>query len=100
VTGQLLAVAGEDSWWRRISLSLSPNFFNGRFLLAFFCVCGGTSLVSLLSPQKINNIFMLKVSFVLLSLMAPLSRLVDGIVGQTNILSDPPVSIVELLIVC
>jgi hypothetical protein len=34
VTWQLLAVAGEDGWWQQISLSLSADFFNGRFLLA------------------------------------------------------------------
>jgi hypothetical protein len=48
------------------------------------------SLVSLLSPQKINNIFKSEVSFVLPSLVTPLSWQDDGIVGQTNILSDPP----------
>jgi hypothetical protein len=48
------------------------------------------SLVSLLSPQKNNNIFQLEVSFVLLSFVAPLSWQVDGIVGQTYILSNPP----------
>ncbi len=48
-----------------------------------------TSLVSFLSLQKINNIFKLEVPFVLPSLVAPLSWQVDGIVGQTNILSDP-----------
>jgi hypothetical protein len=37
VTWQLLAAAGEDGWWRRISLSLSADLFNGRFLLAYFC---------------------------------------------------------------
>jgi hypothetical protein len=41
VTWQLLAAAGEDGWWRRISSSLSDDFFNGRFLLAYFCVCEG-----------------------------------------------------------
>ncbi len=49
-----------------------------------------TSLVSLLSLQKINNIFKSEVSFVLPSLVAPLSWPDDGIVGQTNIPSDPP----------
>ncbi len=49
-----------------------------------------TSLVSLLSAQKINNIFQLEVAFVLPSLVAPWSRQDDGIVGQTNIPSDPP----------
>jgi hypothetical protein len=49
-----------------------------------------TSLVNLSSPQKNNNIFKLEVSFMLPSLGAPLSRRVDGIVGQTNILSNPP----------
>ncbi len=39
---------------------------------------------------KISNIFKLEVSFVLASLVAPLSWQVDGIAGQTNILSDPP----------
>ncbi len=39
---------------------------------------------------KINNIFKLEVSFVLLFLVSPLSWQVDGIVSQTNILSDPP----------
>jgi hypothetical protein len=34
VTWQLLAAAGEDSWWRWISSSLSADFFNSRFLLA------------------------------------------------------------------
>jgi hypothetical protein len=34
--------------------------------------------------------FKLEVSFVLLSLVAPLSRQDDGIKGQTNILSGPP----------
>ncbi len=48
------------------------------------------SLVSLLSPQKIKNIFKSEVSFVLPSLVTPLSWQDDGIVGQTNILSDPP----------
>jgi hypothetical protein len=35
VTGQLLAGAGEEGWWRRISLSLSESagFFNSRFWL-------------------------------------------------------------------
>ncbi len=52
---------------------------------------GATSLVSLLSPQKINNIFKLEVSFVLPSLVALLSWQDDCIVGQTNIpSSDPP----------
>jgi hypothetical protein len=37
-----------------------------------------------------NNIFKSEVSFVLPSLVAQLSQQVDGIVGQTNILSDPP----------
>jgi hypothetical protein len=48
------------------------------------------SLVSLLSPQKFNNIFTLEVSFVLPSLVAPLSWQDDGIVGQTSIQCDPP----------
>jgi hypothetical protein len=35
MTGQLLAAAGEEGWWRRISLSLSESadFFNSRFWL-------------------------------------------------------------------
>jgi hypothetical protein len=37
VTWQLLAVAGEDGWWRRISLSLSADFL----LMVYFCVCEG-----------------------------------------------------------
>jgi hypothetical protein len=49
-----------------------------------------TGLVTLLSMQKINNIYKLEVSFVLPSLVAPLPWQVDGVVGQTNILSDPP----------
>jgi hypothetical protein len=49
-----------------------------------------TGLVSLLSPQKNNNIFKSEVSFVLPSLVAPLSWQDDGVVGQTNIQSDPP----------
>ena len=48
-----------------------------------------TSLVSLLSSQKLTIIFKLEDSFVLPSLVAPLSRQVDGIVGQTNIPSNP-----------
>jgi hypothetical protein len=36
VTWQLLAVAGKDGWWRRISASSSADFFNGRFVLAYF----------------------------------------------------------------
>jgi hypothetical protein len=49
------------------------------------------SLVSLLSLQKINNIFKSEVSFVLIpSLVAPLSRQDYGIKGQSNIQSDPP----------
>jgi hypothetical protein len=36
VTGKLLAPAGEDGWWRRISSSLSADFSDGRFLLAYF----------------------------------------------------------------
>ena len=39
---------------------------------------------------KINNIFKLEVSFVLLSLVVPLSWQVDSILGQTNILFNPP----------
>jgi hypothetical protein len=42
-----------------------------------------------LSLQKINNIFKSEVSFVLPPLVAPLSWQDDGIVGQTNILSNP-----------
>jgi hypothetical protein len=41
VTWQLLDAAGEDGWWWQISLSLSADFFNGRFLLAYFFVCEG-----------------------------------------------------------
>jgi hypothetical protein len=50
------------------------------------------SLVSLLSLQKINNIFKSEgfYSFVLESIVGPLSRQDDGILGQTNILSAPP----------
>ncbi len=44
-------------------------------------------LDSLLSPQKMNNIFKSEVSFVL---VAPSSWQDDGIVGQTNILSNLP----------
>jgi hypothetical protein len=40
VTWQLLAAAGEDSWWQRISLSSSADFFNGRFVFTYFFVCG------------------------------------------------------------
>ena len=50
----------------------------------------GTSLVSLLSLQKINNILSRHSFFVLSSLVDLLSRQDDGIEGQTNILSDPP----------
>ncbi len=48
------------------------------------------SLVSLLSLQKNNNIFNLEISFVLLFLMVPISWQDDGIVGKTNIQSNPP----------
>jgi hypothetical protein len=48
-----------------------------------------TSLVSLLSPWKINNILKSKVSFVVLSLVAPLSWQDNGIKGQSNIQSNP-----------
>jgi hypothetical protein len=44
---------------------------------------------SLLSSQKINKIFKSEVSFVLPSLVAPLTWQDDVIVGQTNILSNP-----------
>jgi hypothetical protein len=50
----------------------------------------GTSLVSLSSLRKINNIFKLEVSYELPSLVAPLYRRVDGIVTETNNTSDPP----------
>jgi hypothetical protein len=36
VTWQLLAAAGEDGWWRRISSSSFADFFNGRFVFAYF----------------------------------------------------------------
>ncbi len=49
-----------------------------------------TSLVSLLSQQKINIIFKSEVFFVLPFLVAPLSWQDNGIVVQTNILFDPP----------
>jgi hypothetical protein len=45
VTGQLLAAAGEDSWWQRISSSLSADFFNGNFLLAYFWILCGVQLL-------------------------------------------------------
>jgi hypothetical protein len=48
------------------------------------------SFGSLLSPPKIHNIFKLEVSFEHLTLKAPLSQKVDGIVGQTNTIFDPP----------
>jgi hypothetical protein len=52
----------------------------------FYCgLQSGISLVSLLSPQKINSIFELELFFVLPSLEASLSQQVDGTVGQTNI---------------
>jgi hypothetical protein len=41
VTGQLLAAAGEDGWWRRISLSLSADFLMADFCWLICCVCGG-----------------------------------------------------------
>ncbi len=63
------------------------EFFYTRSISA---VAHCTSLVSILSPQKKYNIFKLEFSFVLPSLVAPLSWQVDGIVGQTNILSNPP----------
>jgi hypothetical protein len=52
--------------------------------------CNGGTSTSSPVVQKINIICKLEVSFVLPSLVAPLSWQVDGIVGQTNILSDPP----------
>jgi hypothetical protein len=36
VTWQLLASAGADGWWRRISPSSSAGFFNGGFVFAYF----------------------------------------------------------------
>jgi hypothetical protein len=36
VTWKPLAAMGEDGWWRRISLSSSDDFFNGRFVFALF----------------------------------------------------------------
>ncbi len=36
MTWQLLAAAGEDGWWRRISSFSSADFFNGRFVFAYF----------------------------------------------------------------
>ncbi len=50
----------------------------------------GMGFGSLLNLQKSNIMFKLEVSFEHPSLVAPLSQQVDGIVGQTNILSDPP----------
>jgi hypothetical protein len=40
VTWQLLTAAGEDSWWWRISSSSSADYFNGRFVFAFFLFVG------------------------------------------------------------
>jgi hypothetical protein len=80
-----------------------PFWGRERYVLMFFCkkncACGQglsplyllhTSLVSLLSPQKLKYLFKSEVFFVLPSLVAPLSWCDDGIVGQTNILFDPP----------
>ncbi len=68
-----------------------PIFFHQDFCaLLEWELSWGTSLVSLLSSQKVTQYFKLEVSFVLPSLVAPLSLQDDGIKGQTNILSDPP----------
>jgi hypothetical protein len=36
VNRQLLAAVGVDGWLRRISSSSSADFFNGRFVFAYF----------------------------------------------------------------
>jgi hypothetical protein len=59
----------------------------GTFISVLSHAGGDMRLDSLLSPQKMNNIFKSEVSFVL---VAPSSWQDDGIVGQTNILSNLP----------
>jgi hypothetical protein len=81
---------------KRVKIQKKPFFFGHPFFSSvYLSICyltnKITALVSLLSPQKFNNnIFKLEVSFVLPSLVTPLSWWVDGIVGQTNIQSGPP----------
>jgi hypothetical protein len=36
VTWQLLAAAGEDGWWQRISLLSSADFFMAKFVFAYY----------------------------------------------------------------
>jgi hypothetical protein len=43
--------------------------------------------------RKINNIFKLEVSFELPPLVAPLSWQFDGILGQTNTISNRPIHV-------
>jgi hypothetical protein len=45
MTLQLLAAVGEDGWWWWISLSLSADFLNSRFLLAYFWFLCGVQLL-------------------------------------------------------
>ncbi len=72
---------------------MKEHIANKQLYIAFqlhFSVTIARSLVSLLITWKFNNIIKSEVSFVLLSLVALLSQQDDGIVGKTNILSDPP----------
>jgi hypothetical protein len=62
----------QTPWWNNIAHN---NFY--KFSQPF-------------ESTKINNFFKQEVSFVLLSLVAPLSWQDYGIVDQTNILSDSP----------
>ncbi len=81
-------VYGSNHTW---TLKKNLNFLANSIFCSQFCwPLLATDLVSLLSPQKINNIFKLDVSFELPSFVAPLSWQVDRIVGQTNTLSKPP----------
>jgi hypothetical protein len=45
VTWQLLAAAGEDSWWRWISMSSSADFFMEKFVFAYIIFSIGPLLV-------------------------------------------------------
>ena len=53
----------------------------------------GTSLDCLLGPPKCYNFFRVDTLSRVPPIDAPLSWWVDGIVGQTNILSDPPLHV-------
>jgi hypothetical protein len=74
VTWQLLAAAGEDSWWRRISSSSSADFFNGRFVFTYFFACGSVVQIlemkigALLARQS-RNCLIFPTTFIMVSIV-------------------------------